>query len=216
MEREIKCVAFDFNGVVGKFDLMQIYGKLNALDKMRALEVFVHLTGVLKQSKKFKELYKEYQCGKYSQNEYVSLISKYYPRIADTLQKGLNLLASNCKINYKMLQTISELRDAGYITALISNDMPETTNLIREILTPYMDYFAFSTEAGFRKPNKEIYDKTMQDLNLLPNQIIFIDDKEKNVNGANKLGIRAISYNGKIKDLNAEIESIIGEPIKIL
>ena len=58
-----------------------------------------------------------------------------------------------------------------------------------------------SYELKCLKPDVKIYQKMIEKLNCKPNEIIFIDDKEKNVIGAKSLGINGIVYkNNEIRE----------------
>jgi FMN phosphatase YigB (HAD superfamily) len=54
------------------------------------------------------------------------------------------------------------------------------------------------------KPNREIYEKLIEKLKCKPEEILFIDDKEKNVNSAIDLGINGIVYKKEtiVRDVN--------------
>lgn len=43
-------------------------------------------------------------------------------------------------------------------------------------------------ELGMRKPDKEIYDYVLDDLGVLPEEILFIDDDKDNIDGAKRCG----------------------------
>ena len=51
-----------------------------------------------------------------------------------------------------------------------------------------------------RKPDKEIFNLTLKKLKLNPQQVLFIDDKIENIQGAKKLGIPSILFKNN-KDL---------------
>ena len=50
------------------------------------------------------------------------------------------------------------------------------------------DYVYLSFEIGMRKPNREVYEYVLKDLNILPNDILFIDDDTNNIIMAKKCG----------------------------
>ncbi|TFH31178.1 MAG: HAD family phosphatase [Promethearchaeota archaeon] len=50
----------------------------------------------------------------------------------------------------------------------------------------------YSHELSARKPDAEIYDKVIQMINLPPHEILFIDDMEENIRGAERAGIHGI------------------------
>ncbi len=51
-----------------------------------------------------------------------------------------------------------------------------------------------SETIGFRKPDREIFEIALERMLLTPQEIIFIDDAEENVEMAKKLGMHTILY----------------------
>lgn len=59
---------------------------------------------------------------------------------------------------------------------------------------PWQRYFQAvltSFELGHRKPELEIYKKMIQTVGFNPDEILFLDDREENIEGARRMGIRA-------------------------
>jgi putative hydrolase of the HAD superfamily len=50
----------------------------------------------------------------------------------------------------------------------------------------------FSHEINLKKPYKDIYEYVLSDSNLIPEETIFIDDNQDNIEAAKKLGIETI------------------------
>jgi putative hydrolase of the HAD superfamily len=47
-----------------------------------------------------------------------------------------------------------------------------------------------SAELGMRKPFQEIYEEVAEELSITPGEMIFVDNKQENVDGAASLGIQ--------------------------
>ncbi len=52
------------------------------------------------------------------------------------------------------------------------------------------DKMYLSHEVGLRKPNTAIFEYILEEQNLKPEEVFFIDDSTKHIEGANKLGIK--------------------------
>jgi putative hydrolase of the HAD superfamily len=65
---------------------------------------------------------------------------------------------------------------------LLDRNFPDM-NLFDELFT--------STGWRMRKPNPEIYEKLIATLNLEPQEILFVDDRPENIEGARAVGILA-------------------------
>jgi glucose-1-phosphatase len=50
----------------------------------------------------------------------------------------------------------------------------------------------YSNEVQMRKPDKEIFELVLKENKLNPNETLFIDDSPQHIEGANKVGIKAI------------------------
>ena len=55
----------------------------------------------------------------------------------------------------------------------------------------------FSHEIGMRKPDANIYNYVLNDLELLPSEVLFIDDTKKNIDAAKKLSWNTILWENK-------------------
>jgi epoxide hydrolase-like predicted phosphatase len=73
-------------------------------------------------------------------------------------------------------------------------------NLVEEIV--------YSHEVGFSKPDPRIYALICTRLNVLPGEMIFLDDVDVCVTGARDAGIHAVRYQGNAQAI-AEIEQVI-------
>lgn len=59
----------------------------------------------------------------------------------------------------------------------------------------YFDRAYYSHLMGLRKPHREIYETVLNDHQLRPDQLLFIDDNADNIAGANALGIKTLHHN---------------------
>jgi len=68
-------------------------------------------------------------------------------------------------------------------------------------VSDYIDYLATSEEAGEEKPSKKIFNLALRKVKLKNNQVIMIGDSlEKDINGAEKLGIKAFNIEELLYD----------------
>ncbi|MEV4469522.1 HAD family phosphatase [Nonomuraea sp. NPDC049504] len=90
---------------------------------------------------------------------------------------------------------LGELLDAGRDVALLSNapvcvgDGLDQLPWIAAIGHRY-----YSGRMGLVKPDKEIYDALARGLDADPSDIVFVDDREENVEGALRAGLRAVHF----------------------
>ena len=78
----------------------------------------------------------------------------------------------------------------------------------------YLDDVLISAEIHKIKPNKDFYEFILKKYNLLPEELLFLDDNIKNINGADVLNIKTIKVD-KDTNLFLEIQKIIENNNKI-
>jgi HAD superfamily hydrolase (TIGR01509 family) len=98
-------------------------------------------------------------------------------------------------INKPLLAFIRSLKGT-YKIAICSNT---PRKLFRQILaendlTSLFDVIVASSEIGKIKPDPEIFRYTLSELDVLPQEAVFIDDREENVKAARTLGITGLVY----------------------
>ena len=59
---------------------------------------------------------------------------------------------------------------------------------------PQFDSVILSNEVGLLKPDAAIYNLSLSQLNISPNNALFIDDIAENITGANQIGMQAIHH----------------------
>jgi epoxide hydrolase-like predicted phosphatase len=74
------------------------------------------------------------------------------------------------------------------------------------------DLTIFSYEVKLRKPDTRIYQLVCEKLDVYPEETIFIDDMEVNVEGARKTGLKAIQYINKTQII-IQLSDILGRNI---
>lgn len=102
----------------------------------------------------------------------------------------------------EMFLLIKNLKHNGYKVALLSNTEVPIMNHIKKQSWSDFDLLIYSCEIGMRKPDREIYERTLVELKINPGEAVFIDDKAENINAANEIGIHAILFESPIQVIN--------------
>ena len=89
--------------------------------------------------------------------------------------------------------------------ACLSNSNELHTPLHRRSMHGLLDRYYFSDEIGCVKPEKEIFEYVISDLNVPPDRIAFFDDTQINVEGARRAGMNAFETDG-IDSLEAQLQ----------
>jgi putative hydrolase of the HAD superfamily len=98
--------------------------------------------------------------------------------------------------NQPMIELMREARDGGMRMALLTNNVREWEPLWRSML-PVDEIFELVVDSAFvgcRKPEREIYELTLERLGMPAERCLFVDDVEANIDGARALGLTAVHF----------------------
>ncbi|MFW2003105.1 HAD family hydrolase [Acinetobacter ursingii] len=107
--------------------------------------------------------------------------------------------------------TIRNLKQQGYLIGLISNGRTpfQEHNFYALGLSEYFSNILVSEAVGLRKPDPEIFNLACKQLDVFPEQCVFIGDNElADIQGAKNVGMKTIYFhpdpqiNSKISDAN--------------
>ena len=105
------------------------------------------------------------------------------------------------------LETMKILSQKGIQNCILSNALPMLEDTAANLVAK--NYLFTSYQLGLLKPNPDIYKKVRQRLGCAFEEIIFVDDKVRNVLSAKNLGIHGIVFNPKT--VKNDCERIIQE-----
>ncbi|UUU23964.1 HAD family hydrolase [Streptomyces sp. DSM 40750] len=99
-------------------------------------------------------------------------------------------------VNEEMVAFVRSLRQDGYRTALLTNNVAEWGPRWRAQLPvdELFDVVVDSSAEGVRKPDPEIYRRLLERLPAAPHECMFVDDLEENCSTASDLGMFAVPF----------------------
>jgi epoxide hydrolase-like predicted phosphatase len=112
--------------------------------------------------------------------------------------------------NPGMIDLIREVRRDGYRTSLLTNNVKEWEATWRSMM-PIDEMFETVIDSAFvgcRKPDPRIYELTLERIGLEPEQCIFIDDMEINIEAANELGLHGVHFR-ETAQARAEVHALL-------
>jgi len=98
--------------------------------------------------------------------------------------------------NPPMIELMRELRGRGLRMAMLTNNVREWEPLWRAML-PVDEIFSQVVDSGFvghRKPERRIYEITIERLGVPFERCLFVDDLEPNIRAAEELGMRTVHF----------------------
>jgi len=115
----------------------------------------------------------------------------------------------------RVRKRIEKLRQMGYKTYYLSNystyyfDIHTKQTGILE----YMDGGVLSAKVHYIKPEKEIYEALFEKYNLIPEECLFFDDRERNIQGGKDLGMESFLVNNQ-EELIEKLDEIVSQNLR--
>ncbi|MGL4631119.1 MAG: HAD family hydrolase [Leadbetterella sp.] len=192
MSKAIKAVVFDFGNVVINIDVDRTYRAFSNLTFKTEAKI--------KQIFEENSIFKNYELGKFSDDEFREVIRQVcgYPlndHEIDTAWNALILDIPKARMDYlfelRKKYPIYLLSNTNSLHIQYCNEYARKTfgisNLIQFFEKSYLSY-----ELGLYKPDYGIYQHVLDDLSIKPEEMIFLDDREDNIQTASEMGIHAI------------------------
>jgi putative hydrolase of the HAD superfamily len=191
------------------------YGKV--LSGPEKIESWINMRDLLGlPEENFRELYwkyrDDYDRGTLSGTQYWSNIAGdvAFPLLDDSLVELKKLdVEMWTELNPPMLEWAHRLKSAGIRIGILSNIGDAMEQGIRAKFA-WIDAFTHATWSHtlkLRKPEREIYAAAAKGLGVEPGEILFIDDREDNVAGAQAAGMRGVVY-GLHTEFEREMERL--------
>ncbi len=111
----------------------------------------------------------------------------------------------------EMTAIARQLKEQGTKLFILSNNFVERTNYYEEnfpFLVDITDKCYFSWQTGFVKPDERAYQLILDENDLKPEECLYFDDSDRNVEIARALGLQAFKFEGaeKLKEVLKKFE----------
>lgn len=140
--------------------------------------------------------YKPYMRGELPHQEFAKdLCSFCHVPYSDNLLKEINtaLHLGRGKMFEETFEAMRLFQSHNIKIGILSNALPILGDAKTDLAKP--EYIFTSYKLGLLKPDVKIYQTLAQKLGVAYEEILFIDDKERNIIPARKLGINGIIFN---------------------
>lgn len=94
----------------------------------------------------------------------------------------------------EMFALATSLRRNGYKTALLSNAEIPTMGYFHRQGYDMFDVLVFSCAEGIKKPERRIYEVALEKLGTKASETVFIDDRQRCIEGAKMAGLNTILF----------------------
>ena len=200
----IKAVIFDYDGVVKKSQKFSL--AIADLYKISVEEYEKFIS-------QLKPIIEKFDKGLVAEEkfwlEFSDAIGKTMPE--ECSEKAHKMYRDNFMFFAEVIDLIKKLKKQGFQLSILSNMFPYQAEIVRENNEDALfDNVFISCERGIKKPDLEFYELAIREMNVKPQECLFIDDKEENLLPVEKLGMKTVLAKNPeqiVKDVWAVIKS---------
>ncbi len=200
----IKAIIFDLGGVIVELDFSNFYNRIITLSPLNKPQTPIML-----------EFFRQsdiYHQGNMSDDEFYQLACELLQVCALNQQEFFDAFNSIISgFNHEIIEVLKKLKNSNnYKLIALSNVNSSHWDYLLDQKWGFIEYFddlILSHEVHMTKPEKKIFQYTIEKAGCTPEEILFIDDGLNNVVSAKQLGIVGI-YFTTVEDLIEELRNL--------
>ncbi len=207
----IKSVCFDLGGVAAVRDIeaalacgREKWGNSFTEETLHALT---------KAQTPDHDYWREWQNGQISSDDYLraAFSSIGFPSASEDLLHAKLCLAEWCGQPYQPIINLAlDLQEQGYQTSVLSNNNEIMYFTEAALLRRLVDVSLSSHQIGVSKPEEQAYRILLERLGHPdPATVLFIDDKLRNIHGAENVGLQGFHFRSKEISMDEAFEELV-------
>jgi HAD superfamily hydrolase (TIGR01509 family) len=186
--KSISAVLFDVGNVLIRLrpwqDVFPASVKAGGTDLRRALEDL-----------SASEVLLRFERGRASREEFCDEVRRLFSTVLSDLEIQRYYLALLGEPMEGMENLLRDLQSRGVRVAGLSNTSPiHVEALLDYRAVALLEFLVASCEIGHCKPSREAYETAVRMLDVEPGAILFVDDLQENVVGAQAAGLQAVRF----------------------
>lgn len=211
-KNKIKAIIFDLNEVI----IIDSYGEAIDIIAENKKEPRQKFSDRIHNRDKKDNLWWKFCTGRINERQYWQELAKNIKNTRVLL--NLRNKAYHLMIPKKKTVEIIKKLKVKYKLVLLTNHTKEWMNFLinnregQEVINLF-DIVINSADVSLKKPDRRIYEVAIQRINAKPEEILFIDDRDRNTRIAAKLGINTILYKSAYQ-LKKELKKYGVYPVK--
>jgi FMN phosphatase YigB (HAD superfamily) len=165
----------------------------------------------------FAELHRAFEVGEMSQYEFFQSLTDSCKFLQSTncVKRAWNCMLGNLRDETLFLKKLGK----SYDLALVSNTNAAHIEAIAAASGPFLwkqftnafDGLFLSHEIHERKPDASCFEMVAKRMNARPEEVLFIDDTQANLDSASALGFKTLSYNCQNESLQYSINQFLSD-----
>lgn len=154
----------------------------------------------------------EYECGQISRAICYGQVAQQFQLDASQVAEAFEQARASLKPDATIVAFLRDLREKSTIKIYaMSNVAKEDFAALQDKMDPTIFDGVFPSGAhGMRKPDLNFYRKVLQQIDLKPEHVVFVDDKHENVLAANAVGIRGLVFD---RETVPKLQDILHGPV---
>jgi len=112
-------------------------------------------------------------------------------------------------VSQEMTEWLAHVHSSGFRTAILSNMQTDMAAHVRNNFSwlRHIDHQVLSCEVRSVKPDPVIYRHALSLLEVPPSEVLFVDDREENIQAASSAGIRGILFQS-VSQFRVELKAL--------
>ncbi|GKZ36942.1 hypothetical protein AbraIFM66950_008207 [Aspergillus brasiliensis] len=157
-------------------------------------------------------LYSQYECGLIpTEQEFCERLGPQQELAPSTIENALQVARLSLVANTALREFIGELQQRKCISVYAMSNIPKSDIDYLHRTFPHQmamfDGVFASGYMGLRKPDIDFYKAVIGELHCSPESIVFVDDKEQNVDSARSRGWYGVQYQN-MEQLRSQLNSL--------
>lgn len=184
----IKAIIFDLGSVCFNIDWIKVNEEM---DKKYDINILIKSSP---ESAKLIKLHQECEIGKKDPIEFFRELDKNRHNLNEIVEFYKKMYMRYKKHNKKVYDLIKELKKNFQVICLSDTNRIHLEAHREQGTVKDFDRVFTSFQIGMMKTNPESFKKVLREIGVKPEEAVFIDDTEKNVEVAKSLGIKGILF----------------------
>lgn len=189
----VKNLVFDLGGVILDLSVdhtLEYFSRLSKMPKERVQEIYISTPGFL-----------QYEKGEIDDRAFRNFVRETFSTTAEdaviddcwnAMLRGIPSVKLDLLIRLQGEFRVFLLSNTNAIHLEHINEFMLPKDRQMKSLDGYFHKAYYSHRMGKRKPDAEIFEQVLEENNLIPEQTLFLDDYDINIEGAKSLGIKTV------------------------
>jgi HAD superfamily hydrolase (TIGR01549 family) len=110
-------------------------------------------------------------------------------------------------LNHELLDYLHSVKEY-YPLYILTSETIQYAPEFQEYLRPLFKYIYSAQKLGMKKDEKKVYEHIAEEIQLRPEEVVFVDDLDKNLAAAKEAGMQVVKFTS-----NEEVMNVLNPPL---